>query len=323
MYSQQNTITHLSTTQLLRRDALTFNYPSLSSIQRWQAYVASYQMLDVTEGVDLSFLQYPLLKRNLPSSLATSTSSSAGGVGIGNSASNGSGKDRELAVTSVAVGAKEKEKEKEKVMPTTGAEEEAILSEMWKPQMNDDGLAIRVGQGRYKMEYVEGTADWFVHGPTVRLRGVVNKDESEGVTVRSTTAEENADVAVADATATSVSPDINTNANADEEVQYPSRIPNPESQSAVPTAANATTTTTNTNQTPPSLSLPMPTPAQQPPIPTTNPSRRTFLSRFVTRDRTIISRDPTGNPPGTIPALEPERLVRVSEEWERVLMQQS
>ena len=283
-------------------------------------------MLDVTEGVDLSFLQYPFLKRNLPSSLATSISSSAGGFGIGNNASNGGGKDRELAATSAAVGTKEKEKEKEKVMPTTGAEEEAILSEMWKPQMNDDGLAIRVGQGRYKMEYVEGTTDWFVHGPTVRLRGVVNKDESEGFTVRSTTAEENATVAVADATATTVSPtaaDTNTNANANEEDQYSSRIPNPGPQPAVPTAANATTTTTNTNQTPPSLSLPMPTPAQQPPIPTTNPSRRTFLSGFVTRERTIISRDPTGKPPGTIPALEPERLGRVSEEWERVLLQQS
>ena len=287
-------------------------------------------MLDVTEGIDLSLLQYPLLKRNLPSSLAALIPSSMG-ISIGSNGSTGNGKEKELTATAAAGKEREREKEKATTM-TMGTEEEAALNETWKPQMNNDGLAVRVGQGRYKMEYVDGTSDWFVHGRTVRLRGVVHKsgDATEDVTA----AEETADASPTNVSATPAKVTVNEGGGQDQ--QRPSPPPSftsPPGQSAVAVALTPANNDPGPQSAQPSSSsssssLPLPTPSHPPTTVTTtttittdSPALRTFISEFVNRDRTAtISQDAAaGHPTGTvIPALEPEKLRNVTEEWERV-----
>lgn len=288
-------------------------------------------MLDVTEGIDLSLLQYPLLKRNLPSSLAALIPSSMG-ISIGNNGSTGNGKEKELTATAAAGKEREREKEKATAM-TMGTEEEAALNETWKPQMNDDGLAVRVGQGRYKMEYVDGTSDWFVHGRIVRLRGVVHKsgDATEDVTA----AEETPDASPTNVSATPAKVTANEGGGQDQQRPSPPSFTSPPGQSAAAVASAPATNDPGPQSAQPSSSsssssLPLPPPSYPPTTVTTtttttttdNPTLRTFLSEFVNRDRTVtISQDAAaGNPTGTvISALEPEKLRNVTEEWERVL----
>ena len=54
-----------TTIRLFPSEESTFDSDSLSDDAKWQYYVASYQMTDHTEGVDLSQLQWPLLRRRL------------------------------------------------------------------------------------------------------------------------------------------------------------------------------------------------------------------------------------------------------------------
>lgn len=44
---------------------MTFDSDLLSEEARWQYYVASYTMTDATEGVDLSRMAFPFLRRNI------------------------------------------------------------------------------------------------------------------------------------------------------------------------------------------------------------------------------------------------------------------
>lgn len=274
-------------------------------------------MLDVTEGVDLSYLQYPLLKRNLPD---TSLAALIPGSGIGNNGSgNGAEKEKEHP-------SRDREKATDKVTTVTGSEEEADLNETWKPQSNDDGLAIRVGQGKYKLEYVDGTADWFVHGPTVRLRGVKAADDAAtGAEPSTDTVAAAAAAPVGDekeiqsqqpaapptvqaAKATSPSPPLSTTAGTNNDSRPAQQTPSALSASSIQPPQSAS-----------SVAPPPPPPQPQTLPHGTTTSARAFLEEFVNRERTVVSRDVNGNPTGRIQAWEPEMRKRACADWEGLL----
>lgn len=55
---------------LFKREEKTYQADELAVHQRWSYYISTYSMRDQTEGVRLSDIQLPFLKRNMPPMLA-------------------------------------------------------------------------------------------------------------------------------------------------------------------------------------------------------------------------------------------------------------
>lgn len=62
----QDTTTTKTTIRLFPSEESTFESDTLSDDAKWQYYVASYEMSDNTEGVELSQVRIPYLRRRLP-----------------------------------------------------------------------------------------------------------------------------------------------------------------------------------------------------------------------------------------------------------------
>ena len=63
--SMQDAVSTKTTIRLFPSEESTFDSDTLSDDAKWQYYVASYQMTDQTEGVDLSQVRWPFLRRSL------------------------------------------------------------------------------------------------------------------------------------------------------------------------------------------------------------------------------------------------------------------
>jgi paired amphipathic helix protein Sin3a len=61
----QDATTTKTTIRLFPSEESTFDNDMLSDDAKWQYYIASYEMSDHTEGVDLSLLRWPYLRRRL------------------------------------------------------------------------------------------------------------------------------------------------------------------------------------------------------------------------------------------------------------------
>ena len=66
----QNRISRQVLVSLFKREEKTYQADELAVHQRWSYYISTFSMRDQTEGVKLSDIQLPFLKRNLPPMLA-------------------------------------------------------------------------------------------------------------------------------------------------------------------------------------------------------------------------------------------------------------
>ena len=67
----QTKATKRVTVQIFKKDDKTFESDELTGQSKWSYYVSTYIMRDRTEGVPLSSIHWPFLKRNLPPALET------------------------------------------------------------------------------------------------------------------------------------------------------------------------------------------------------------------------------------------------------------
>ncbi len=62
-----------ATLSIFKRDNPTFENDDLTDEAKWSYYISSYCMIEPTEGVPLSRIQVPFLKRNLPPKKSSSS----------------------------------------------------------------------------------------------------------------------------------------------------------------------------------------------------------------------------------------------------------
>ena len=62
----QNRPTRTAYVQIFKKDDKTYEADELAATARWSYYVSTYSMLDHTEGVPLSSIRLPYLRRNMP-----------------------------------------------------------------------------------------------------------------------------------------------------------------------------------------------------------------------------------------------------------------
>ena len=62
----QNRPTRTAYVQIFKKDDKTYEADELAATARWSYYVSTFSMLDHTEGVPLSSIRLPYLRRNMP-----------------------------------------------------------------------------------------------------------------------------------------------------------------------------------------------------------------------------------------------------------------